>query len=255
MSPSSADVMPIAPIQARLPVLTGFLGSGKTTLLAALLRHPEFARTAVIVNEFGAIGLDHLLVETRPRGQCAREAGCLCCSCAATSSHCPRVACPARRDGAGVRPHRHRDHRSGRPGARPARIMVDASWRAHPARRRRHDDRCGQRRRYAGRHGGLGEQVAIADRLVLTKTDLASPQPALMPGSRRSTRRRPCWRPTWRGSMPGDVLRRPPLRSSHESVDIRCVARPDSTARIAHHRGHDGIDTYALAAPRDPCGP
>ena len=44
-------------------VLTGFLGSGKTTLLRHLLRQPEFSRTAVIINEFGEIGLDHDLVE------------------------------------------------------------------------------------------------------------------------------------------------------------------------------------------------
>lgn len=40
-------------------LLTGFLGSGKTTLLNALLKSPAFANTAVIVNEFGEIGLDH----------------------------------------------------------------------------------------------------------------------------------------------------------------------------------------------------
>ena len=45
-------------------VITGFLGSGKTTLLARLLRHPEMSRTAVIMNELGAIGLDHELIET-----------------------------------------------------------------------------------------------------------------------------------------------------------------------------------------------
>ncbi|MCA8973965.1 MAG: GTP-binding protein, partial [Planctomycetes bacterium] len=48
----------------RIPivVLTGFLGSGKTVLLNALLQQPGFADSAVIVNEFGEIGLDHLLV-------------------------------------------------------------------------------------------------------------------------------------------------------------------------------------------------
>src|SRR5216684_6672138 len=51
--------------EERIPVtvLTGFLGSGKTTLLNKLLRRPELADTAVIINEFGEIGLDHLLVE------------------------------------------------------------------------------------------------------------------------------------------------------------------------------------------------
>ena len=42
-------------------VITGFLGSGKTTLLRHLLQHPEMGETAVIVNEFGEIGLDHVL--------------------------------------------------------------------------------------------------------------------------------------------------------------------------------------------------
>jgi G3E family GTPase len=44
-------------------VLTGFLGSGKTTVLARLLQRPEFSRTAVVINEFGEVGLDHDLVE------------------------------------------------------------------------------------------------------------------------------------------------------------------------------------------------
>jgi G3E family GTPase len=47
-----------------LTVLTGFLGSGKTTLLNRLLRDPALADTVVIVNEFGEIGVDHLLIET-----------------------------------------------------------------------------------------------------------------------------------------------------------------------------------------------
>ena len=44
-------------------VITGFLGSGKTTLLNYLLQHPDIDETAVLINEFGEIGLDHLLVE------------------------------------------------------------------------------------------------------------------------------------------------------------------------------------------------
>ena len=61
-------------------VITGFLGSGKTTLLSRLLRDPAFERTAVIINEFGAVGLDHLLVESSDEQILMLEGGCVCCT-------------------------------------------------------------------------------------------------------------------------------------------------------------------------------
>src|SRR6516162_2893938 len=61
-------------------ILTGFLGSGKTTLLGYLLRQPEFSRTAVIINEFGEIGLDHDLVEASEESLVELQTGCLCCA-------------------------------------------------------------------------------------------------------------------------------------------------------------------------------
>jgi len=61
-------------------VITGFLGSGKTTLLNALLAHPAMAETAVLVNEFGEVGLDHLLVRKIDEAVVLLNAGCLCCS-------------------------------------------------------------------------------------------------------------------------------------------------------------------------------
>src|ERR1700730_10689126 len=60
-------------------VLTGFLGSGKTTLLGHLLRQPGFSRTAVIINEFGEIGLDHDLVEASVEGIIELQIDCLYC--------------------------------------------------------------------------------------------------------------------------------------------------------------------------------
>jgi G3E family GTPase len=61
-------------------LLTGFLGSGKTTVLNHVLRQPEMAATAVIVNEFGEIGLDHLLVERSSEDVVLLNSGCLCCT-------------------------------------------------------------------------------------------------------------------------------------------------------------------------------
>ncbi|MGI9335436.1 MAG: CobW family GTP-binding protein [Gammaproteobacteria bacterium] len=68
--------------EQRIPItlLTGFLGSGKTTVLNGLLRHPQLRNTAVVVNEFGEIGLDHLLVRSADENVVLLDAGCLCCT-------------------------------------------------------------------------------------------------------------------------------------------------------------------------------
>src|ERR1051325_186091 len=66
----------------RLPVslITGFLGSGKTTLLNRLVQRPELADSAVIINEFGEIALDHLLVAPIDGETVVLASGCLCCA-------------------------------------------------------------------------------------------------------------------------------------------------------------------------------
>ncbi|MBC7781330.1 MAG: GTP-binding protein [Proteobacteria bacterium] len=87
-----ASVPPHVPVDAarrdlsygrndRLPtlLLTGFLGAGKTTLLNAMLAGKEMSRSLVIINEFGAIGIDHLLVATPAENMRLLESGCLCC--------------------------------------------------------------------------------------------------------------------------------------------------------------------------------
>jgi G3E family GTPase len=61
-------------------LLTGFLGSGKTTVLNHILKQPDMAETAVIVNEFGEIGIDHLLVESATDDIVLMASGCLCCT-------------------------------------------------------------------------------------------------------------------------------------------------------------------------------
>ena len=69
-------------LQSSIPitVITGFLGSGKTTLLSALLKKKEMAHTAVIINEFGEVGLDHALIESSDENIVELQSGCICCT-------------------------------------------------------------------------------------------------------------------------------------------------------------------------------
>jgi G3E family GTPase len=70
------------PFAGRIPlsIITGFLGSGKTTLLKRLLRHPGMNNAAVIVNEFGEESIDHELLETSSERMALLDNGCLCCT-------------------------------------------------------------------------------------------------------------------------------------------------------------------------------
>jgi G3E family GTPase len=78
MRPAQRALGPAEPIP--LTVLTGFLGAGKTSLLNRLIADPALAETAVIINEFGDVGLDHLLVREIREGVVLLQSGCLCCT-------------------------------------------------------------------------------------------------------------------------------------------------------------------------------
>src|SRR4051812_12812397 len=166
----TADMIPVS-------VLTGFLGSGKTTLLRHLLRQPEFARTAVIINEFGEIGLDHELVESSEDSFITLQTGCLCCKVrsdlVATLDDMLR-----RRDEGTVTPFE--------------RIMIETSGLADPAPilQTLMTDASVSGRLMLGsvvttvdavngadtldREAISAKQVAVADRLIVTKSDLAA---------------------------------------------------------------------------------
>lgn len=73
--PAPAALSPVA-----VSIVTGFLGAGKTTLLNRLLKEPALADTAVIINEFGEVSIDHLLVEQASDGVIELSDGCLCCT-------------------------------------------------------------------------------------------------------------------------------------------------------------------------------
>jgi G3E family GTPase len=156
-------------------VLTGFLGAGKTTLLNHLLKQPAFARTAVLVNEFGEIGLDHLLVEKIDDDIVLLNAGCLCCTVRGDLSRVLREMLPRARRG------------------EISRIMIETTGLADPApvlATLMNDPVVASIYRLDGIvtvidavNGGVHldtyeeavRQVAVADRIVLTKTDLADP--------------------------------------------------------------------------------
>lgn len=70
----------VPPCRSSVSIITGYLGSGKTTLLNRLLQDPRMARAAVIINEFGEIALDHLLVATPSENTVLLANGCLCCT-------------------------------------------------------------------------------------------------------------------------------------------------------------------------------
>ena len=163
------------PVTANL--LTGFLGAGKTSLLNRLLRQPDLTDTAVLINEFGDVGLDHLLVEEVDEDVVLLASGCVCCTIRGDLKQ------------ALMKLHGRRQR-----GEVPAftRLVVETTGLADPVPimatlaadpMLRHHFRVGNIITVIDAENGLAsldaygesqKQAAVADRLIVTKVDLAS---------------------------------------------------------------------------------
>ncbi|MEO8135418.1 MAG: GTP-binding protein [Betaproteobacteria bacterium] len=178
MTQPAATAAGMDPLASRLPVtvITGFLGSGKTTLLRRLLRDPGMNRAAVIINEFGEVGLDHELVEASNEQMTLLSNGCLCCTLRTDLQETLRELFVKRRAGEVIDFDR---------------VFVETTGLADPApvlHSLASDGLLGAQYRLNGvvtvvdAVNGMAsldtmpeaaKQAAIADRLVITKTDIA----------------------------------------------------------------------------------
>jgi G3E family GTPase len=164
------------PVFIPVNLITGFLGSGKTTLLQRLLGHPALADTAVLINEFGEIGLDHHLLERIDDTMVLLQSGCLCCTIRGELSAAIKDLHAKRERGEVPRFRRLVVESTGLADPFPILSTVQAD----PVLR--HHFRLGNVITTVDAVNGMAQlarqpectkQVAVADRLVLTKTDLA----------------------------------------------------------------------------------
>ncbi|HEY7578653.1 MAG TPA: GTP-binding protein [Acetobacteraceae bacterium] len=226
-------------------IVTGFLGSGKTTLISRILRDPGFARTAVIVNEFGEIGLDHELIASSDETLLALTTGCLCC--AVRSDLVATLLDLQRRAEAGEIAY--------------DRVLIETSGLADPApilHALMTDSDLAQRHAIDGivtvvdalhgetaldRHAEARRQVALADTLLLSKTDLAAASDSLRD-------RLASLNPGGVHGMTRDAV--PATLFTGSSVARRFADLPASRARnpFAIARHSDGIESFALQRDR-----
>ena len=229
-------------------IITGFLGAGKTTLLNTLVKDPLLANAALIINEFGDVGIDHLLVETSGENVVEMTSGCLCCTIRGDLVETIHGLL-ARRDAGSLKAF--------------DRIVIETTGLADPApvlHTIMSEPALLQRCRLEGvitvvdgvngeatldAHAEAVKQVAVADRVVLTKFDLLSGLEGenalfsiiarvrkLAPGARMLT--------THRGEATAKHLFNTGLYDPQtKSINVRGWLNAEAHGHRHHHHKHD----------------
>lgn len=236
----------------RTPVflLTGFLGAGKTTLLKAMLRHPELARSALLINEIGQIALDHEIVGTSGSAAVVLGGGCICCSLRSDVGHTLRDL--SIRVASGSIPSFDRVMIETTGLADPAPIV--SAIVADPWIARRYELRAiltlADAINFAqtlDRHGQAIRQISLADRIILTKTDLID-NPIAIEGVLKKIRALNPGAPVAianGGEIEPAFLLTPSLDRSSERLQSWLTAEPAS----AHDESHVGCASVRLTQP------
>jgi G3E family GTPase len=226
-------------------IVTGFLGSGKTTLISRILCDPAFARTAVIVNEFGEIGLDHELIASSDETLLALTTGCLCCA-VRSDLVATLLDLQHRREAGEITYDRVLIETSGL--ADPAPILHALMTDRDIARHYVIDGIVTVVDALHGeatldRHPEARRQAALADNLLLSKTDVAGPAAVLQ-------ERLAALNPGAPVHLAADVV--PHHLFTGTAVAARFATLPDQPARnpFSRARHTDGIETSVLQRDR-----
>ena len=225
-------------------VLTGFLGSGKTTLLNGLLAHPDMVDTAVLINEFGEIGLDHLLVREISGDIIQLNSGCLCCTVRGDLSDSLRELYVMRSRGDVPQFRRTVVETTGL--ADPAPVIQSLMTDPVIVPRYRLDGIVTTVDAILGarqlqEHPESVKQVAVADRLVLTKGDIADDDAvgAVTEQLRRLNPAAPIVRARLGDAEPQDLLDCGLFDTKRKIADVERWLNEEAYVGAEHHHAHD----------------